>query len=215
MPPGSLVVFQGDSITHGGRGPTSDPNHVLGHSYPFLIAAEAGARHPSLGWRFVNRGVSGDTVAELSARWQEDALDHRPDVLSILVGVNDVADVMDGKSSDATGVAFRSAYGALLSRALEALPSVRLVLGEPFYLPTSPDPGVREAWAAQVAVHALVVRELAVAHGTTFVPYQQALDDAVTRAPAAHWVWDGIHPTYAGQRILADAWIAAVTSPAQ
>ncbi|MEU4392853.1 SGNH/GDSL hydrolase family protein [Kribbella sp. NPDC023855] len=211
MPPGSVVMFQGDSITHGGRGSTDDPNHVLGHSYPFLIAAEAGARHPSLGWRFVNRGVSGDTVADLSARWQEDALEHRPDVLSILVGVNDVADVMDGKSLDATGAAFRSAYELLLTRAVEALPSVRLVLGEPFYLPS----GVREGWAAQVAVHASVVRELAAAHGATFVPYQQALDDAVTRAPAAHWVWDGIHPTYAGQRILADTWIAAVTSRAQ
>ncbi len=66
--PGALILFQGDSITHGGRGPTEDPNHVLGHSYPFLIASEAAARHPSRGWRFVNRGVSGDRV-RLADTW--------------------------------------------------------------------------------------------------------------------------------------------------
>ena len=211
MPAGSLVLFQGDSITHGGRGPTEDPNHVLGHSYPFLIAAEAAARHPERGWRFVNRGVSGDTVTDLATRWQRDALDHRPDVLGILIGVNDVADVMDGKSDDSSGAAFRSAYRSLLERTQQALPSVRLVLGEPFYLPTSPSPALRETWAALVATHAAIVRELADAHGATFVPYQQALDAAATRAPAEHWIWDGIHPTYAGQHILATTWIEAVS----
>ncbi|MEU0092529.1 SGNH/GDSL hydrolase family protein [Kribbella sp. NPDC006257] len=209
---GSLVVFQGDSITHGGRGPSEDPNHILGHSYPFLIAAEAAARYPEHGWQFVNRGVSGDTVADLAARWDLDALDHRPDVLSILVGVNDVGEVMEGKSDDSSGVAFRSAYRALLERTREALPSVRLVLGEPFYLPTSPRPELRETWAALVTAYAAIVRDLAGAYSATFVPYQRALDAAATRAPAEHWIWDGIHPTYAGQRILADTWIDAVSS---
>lgn len=211
MPASSLVVFQGDSITHGGRGPAEDPNHILGHSYPFLIAAEAAARHPGRGWRFVNRGVSGDTVTDLAARWQRDALDHRPDVLSILVGVNDVGEVMDGKSDDLSGAAFRSAYRSLLERTHEALPSVRLVLGEPFYLPTSPRLELRQTWAARVTTYAAVVRELADSYGATFLPYQRAMDAAVEQAPAEHWIWDGIHPTYAGQRILADAWIAAVS----
>ncbi|WP_433023265.1 SGNH/GDSL hydrolase family protein [Kribbella sp. CA-294648] len=214
FPAGAVVVFQGDSITHGGRGPTEDPNHILGHSYPFLIASSAAADWPEQNWQFLNRGSSGDTITNVAARWQQDALDLRPDVLSILVGINDVANVLDGKSADTKGTAFEAEYRSLLDRTRSALPDVRLVLGEPFYLPTSPDPGLREAWTAQVAVHALVVRHLADTFGATFVPYQRALDDAVTRAPAAHWVWDGIHPTYAGQRILADAWILAVTSRA-
>ncbi len=206
LPTDCLVLFQGDSITDGGRGRSDDPNHVLGHSYPFLIASEAAARYPSRGWRFVNRGVSGDTVPNLAARWQEDALGHRPDVLSILVGVNDANAVVDGSSSD-PGTAFAAAYRALLERTVSALPSAGLVLGEPFYLPTNPV----EAWTTAVRIRAEIVRELADDFGATFVPYQAALDAAVTRAPVAHWVWDGIHPTYAGQRILADAWITAVS----
>jgi lysophospholipase L1-like esterase len=209
---GELVVFQGDSITHGGRGETEDPNHILGHSYPFLIAAEAGATHPDLGRRFVNRGISGDTLAAMTARWQRDALDLRPDLLSILIGVNDVGAIMDGLSKDLDGSRFGAQYDELLTRTRSALPGVRLVLGEPFYLPTSPDPALRETWAAHVGAHAAIVRDLAASHGAVFAPYQQAMDAATLRAPASYWIWDGVHPTYAGQRILADTWISAVTA---
>jgi lysophospholipase L1-like esterase len=101
----------------------------------------------------------------------------------------------------------------LLDRARTALPDVLLVLGEPFYLPTSPDPELRADWAAAVKRRAGIVRELAAAFDAVLVPNQAAFDAAVLRAPAEHWIWDGIHPTYAGQRVLADAWITAVTSP--
>jgi hypothetical protein len=74
------------------------------------------------------------------------------------------------------------------------------------YLPTSPNPDLRETWAAHVGTHAAIVRELAVSHGAVFVPYQQAMDAAALRAPASYWIWDGVHPTYAGQRIVADTW---------
>ncbi|MFI5709144.1 SGNH/GDSL hydrolase family protein [Kribbella sp. NPDC051620] len=213
FPTGARVVFQGDSITHGGRGPTEDPNHILGHSYPFLIASAAAAALPERDWRFVNRGVSGDTVADLAARWHADAIDLRPDVLSILVGVNDVDAVLSGESGDADGSAFAAEYRLLLDRTRTALPNVLLVLGEPFYLPTSPAPELRADWAAAVALRATIVRDLANTFDATFVPNQAAFDAAVLRAPAEHWIWDGIHPTYAGQRVLADAWITAVTSP--
>ncbi|MFC0623444.1 SGNH/GDSL hydrolase family protein [Kribbella deserti] len=210
LPAGSLVVFQGDSITHGGRGTTDDPNHILGHSYPFLIASEAAARYPGQGWRFINRGVSGDKVSDLAARWQQDTLNHRPDVLSILVGVNDANAVLQGTSAD-SGTGFESAYRSLLQRTVAELPAVRLVLGEPFYLPTSPVESLRETWGTAVQIRADIVRELADSFGATFVPYQAALEAAVALAPAEHWIWDGVHPTYAGQRILADTWINAVT----
>jgi lysophospholipase L1-like esterase len=168
---------------------------------------------PERGWRFVNRGVSGDTLADLAARWQRDAIDLRPDVLSVLVGVNDVDALLSGKSDDADGSAFAAEYRVLLDRTRTALPDVLLVLGEPFYLPTSPDPELRADWAVAVTRRAGIVRELAAAFDAILVPNQAAFDAAVLRAPAEHWIWDGIHPTYAGQRVLADAWTAAVTSP--
>ena len=89
LTPRARILFQGDSITDGNRGRNSDPNHILGHGYVFLIAARWGAAYPEKDWTFLNRGVSGNTVADLSSRWQADTLDLQPDLLSILVGVND------------------------------------------------------------------------------------------------------------------------------
>lgn len=156
----------------------------------------------------MNRGVSGDTVAALAARWQVDALDLRPDVLSILVGANDADEAIKRKPQEAS--AFGAEYRMLIDRTRTALPDALLVLGEPFYLPTSPD--LHEEWAAAVALRAAIVRDLADAFDAIFVPNQAAFDAAVLRAPAEHWIWDGIHPTYAGQRVLADAWLSAVNS---
>ena len=83
------VLFQGDSITDGNRGRNEDPNHILGHGYCFIIAAQYGARFPERRLTFLNRGVSGNKVTDLAARWQKDTLDLKPDVLSILIGIND------------------------------------------------------------------------------------------------------------------------------
>src|SRR5271157_4920077 len=86
---GARILFQGDSITDGNRGRSADPNHILGHGYVFIIAAKFGAAFPEARLEFLNRGVSGNTVLDLERRWQKDAIDLKPDVLSILIGVND------------------------------------------------------------------------------------------------------------------------------
>ena len=85
----SRVLFQGDSITDGKRGRSPDPNHILGHGYVFIIAAKYGAGFAELNLDFVNRGVSGNTVLDLEKRWQTDTLDLKPDLLCVLIGVND------------------------------------------------------------------------------------------------------------------------------
>jgi len=90
---GSVVLFQGDSITDAGRSRKSTgPNNfaALGRGYPLLLAAALTADHARLGLKVFNRGISGNKVPDLAARWQPDALDLNPDVLSILVGVNDI-----------------------------------------------------------------------------------------------------------------------------
>jgi rhamnose transport system permease protein len=83
------ILFQGDSITDGNRGRGTDPNHILGHSYVFLIGARFGADFPERNFEFINRGVSGNTVLDLEKRWQKETLDLKPDLLSVLIGVND------------------------------------------------------------------------------------------------------------------------------
>src|SRR3954453_13824130 len=87
--PGARILFQGDSITDGNRGRSADPNHILGHGYAFIIAAKFGAAFAPLNLEFINRGVSGNTVLGLQKRWPADTIALKPDVLSVLIGIND------------------------------------------------------------------------------------------------------------------------------
>ena len=85
--PGSTVMFTGDSITDSGRRESDQP---LGYGYAPRIAGEWGLRHPDRPVTWLNTGVGGHKVMDLEARWQADVLDARPDVVSNLVGVNDM-----------------------------------------------------------------------------------------------------------------------------
>ena len=196
--PGSRILFQGDSITDGKRGRNEDPNHILGHGYVFIIAAKFGATFPESKLKFFNRGNSGNTVLDLEKRWQKDTLDLKPDVLSILVGVNDRRGVpMDQ---------YEQTYDRLLTAAKAANPNLKLVLCEPFFvnhLATTPQDG---SPSEDIVRRQAIVAKLAAKHGAALVHFQKALDEATKRAPAIHWIWDDVHPTYSGHQILADEW---------
>lgn len=197
--PGARILFQGDSITDGNRGRSADPNHILGHGYAFITAAKFGAAYPALKLEFLNRGVSGNTVLDLEKRWQADTLDLKPDILSILIGVNDQA---RGVPLDV----YEQTYDKLITAAKTANPKLKLVLCEPFWLDhraTEPQQGCPNA---DIVKRQEIVARLAQKHGAALVLFQAALNRATERAPAAHWIWDDIHPTYSGHQILADEW---------
>lgn len=207
---GARILFQGDSITDGNRGRTEDPNHVMGHGYAFILAAKYGCQFPERRLTFFNRGVSGNTVAALQARWREDTLALKPELLSVLIGVNDAHGMLHQLPDRVDFSAFDRIYDQLLRETVAALPGVRLVLGEPFILPVGPVGERWAEWQAEVKPRQAMVARLAAQHHAVFVPYQQAFDAACRHAPADYWIWDGVHPTYSGHQVMADAWGAAV-----
>ncbi|MCY2924559.1 MAG: SGNH/GDSL hydrolase family protein [Planctomycetota bacterium] len=202
----TTILFQGDSITDGARGRNEDLNHILGHGYVFLIAARLTADRPGLGLRFHNRGCSGHSVVDLHARWREDALDLAPDVLSVLIGVNDVE----------TGVPtarYETEYRQMLEETRAALPKTRFVLCHPFMLPVG---GRKDRWKelrADIDSRIDVVDRLAREFQAVVVPNQAVFDAACQHAPAEYWLWDGIHPMPAGHELMAREWLAAVEKP--
>lgn len=219
---GERVLFQGDSITDGGRGRNADPNHILGHSYPFLIAAPYGAAYPQQNVVFLNRGLSGNRVADLAKRWQNDALNLKPTTLSIMVGINDVLLTLKaGKELSFEDI--EAAYDELLADTTAALPGVRLMLLEPFVfsIPNFPKPA--SEYVAAVEKFRIIVGRLGEKYHAPVVKTQALFDSALRRAPVEYWVWDGVHPTYAGQQLIAQEWLrvyeqtyktAATTRPA-
>lgn len=199
------VLFQGDSITDGNRGRTADPNHILGHGYAFVIAARHAAAYPERGLTFLNRGISGNRVADLAARWQADALDLRPTTLSVLVGINDVG-VNFSKNLPVDVAAYETTYDQLLADARRALAGVRFVLLEPFFLPGKGTAARLDEWSHLVGQMREVVARLGAKYDAPVVRLQQTFDGALKRAPIDYWIWDGVHPTYAGHQLIADAW---------
>ena len=201
--PGARILFQGDSITDGNRGRSADPNHILGHGYAFIIAAKFGAAFPEAKLEFFNRGVSGNTVLDLEKRWQKDTLDLKPDVLSILIGVND-------KGRGVPLDQYEQTYDKLLTDTKAANPDLKLVLCEPFTVNHLATDGQHGSPNADIVKRQEIVARLAKKHGAALVHFQAALDRATERAPAIHWIWDDVHPTYSGHQILADEWERAV-----
>ncbi|AYL96596.1 SGNH/GDSL hydrolase family protein [Mucilaginibacter celer] len=205
---GKIILFQGDSITDGGRSFDKDWNHVYGQGYAYLVTARTNFDYPERDYQFYNRGISGNTVNDLANRWQKDTLDIKPDVLSILIGVNDVHRiVMQGDKS--TVKDFEQAYNRLLTQTLAALPNVKLVLLEPFILPLGMVNKSVELWTTEVQKRRAVVKALASKFNAIYVPLQDVFNKALQKAPADHWIWDGVHPMPAGHELIAREWLKA------
>jgi lysophospholipase L1-like esterase len=200
---GTRILFQGDSITDGNRGRNNDLNHILGHGYQFIIACKFGAEMPERKLTFINRGISGDRVSGLLRRWQTDIIDLKPDILSILIGVNDLG-------SGVSAELYEQQYDQLLADTVKTLPTVKLVLCEPFGLPVGGKATGWDQYRANLAERQAIVAKLGQKYHAPVVHFQTMFEDAVKRAPADYWIWDGVHPTYSGHQLMADEWIRTV-----
>ncbi len=202
---GTVILFQGDSVTDCGRDRSAtDANAAgaLGSGYPLLVASAALAEHPEGALKFYNRGVSGNKVPDLQERWGHDTLDLKPDVLSILIGVNDFWHKLS-KGYTGTVQDYENQYTALLAQTRQALPSVRLIVLEPFVLRCC---AVNEQWFPEFTARQAAAARVASQAGATFVPLQAVFDERVRTAPQQYWASDGVHPTVAGHAVIAEQW---------
>ncbi|HTD62833.1 MAG TPA: SGNH/GDSL hydrolase family protein [Gemmatimonadaceae bacterium] len=207
---GTRILFQGDSITDAGRDRSSgvQPNVAsgLGTGYPLLLAAAMLESYSDRRLQFFNRGVSGNKVPDLEARWQEDTIALQPDIVSVLVGVNDF---WHKRTHGYTGTVadFENGYVTLLEQTRQALPHVRLVVMEPFVLQTG---AVDATWFPEFEERRAVASRVAQRVGATFVPLQARFTSAAERVDAAYWIADGVHPTPPGHALIAEGWRASV-----
>ena len=209
----TTILFQGDSITDGlrekNRDRAWDLNHQMGHGYAFLVNARWGAQYPERRFAFINRGISGNRIADLYGRWQEDAVNLRPDVLSILVGINDVGFTM-WEQSGSGPERFGRIYQLLLDEARAANPALLTVLMEPFVMPVGDRKDTYQDWLSLLRPLQEQTRLIAERNGAIFIPLQERFERLCQVREASYWVWDGIHPTVSGHQVIADAWMEAV-----
>jgi len=201
-----VFLFQGDSVTECGRNVDvqANPNDslALGWGYAGKVAGELLNKYPERKLACFNRGISGNRVTDLYARWKPDAIHLKPDCLSILVGINDTWHEFAWEAGIELD-RYEQIYRMMLQYTLQRLPDVQLVLCEPFVLPNS---ALTPPWVADLDCRREIVARLAKEFGTLFVPFQTMFNEALKEAPPEHWAYDGIHPTPAGHTRMARFW---------
>ena len=203
-------MFQGDSITDGNRGRNLDPNHIMGHGYAYSVASRIGADFPEAGFTFYNRGISANKITDLQKRWEIDTLNLKPDVLSILVGINDTGATINKPAEATTTEEFENIYRSLLTDCRRANPEILFVLGIPFVYPVGKRIENFEKWRGDTVKRQDVVRKLASEFDAVLIDYPAVFDKAIQKAPIEYWIWDGVHPTVFAHELMAREWMKQV-----
>lgn len=190
------ILFQGDSITDCLRS-SYDSGTFMGSGYPRLNCTDI---------EVLNCGISGNRVTNLLARWKKDCINLRPDVISILIGVNDVwHELSQQEGVDAE--LFEETCRLLLRYTKRMLPETKLILlGAYLTHGTATDGTQWDGFYKEVALCNSITRRLAAEFGADFLDLQKIFDEACEKLPPEHWTQDGVHPTAAGHRLIANAW---------
>jgi lysophospholipase L1-like esterase len=207
---GDVILFQGDSITDAGRNrETQLPNHArsFGAGYANIAASWLLEELAGKDLTIFNRGISGNKVYQLAERWDIDCLDLKPNVLSILIGVNDYWHFRNGRY-DGTPEVYKNDFRTLLNRTRTSLPDIKLIICQPFVLTETS--AVDESWLEPFSKYQEIAAQIATEFGAVWVPFQEAFDKAIDIAPATYWAGDGVHPSMAGAQLMAEAWLEAL-----
>lgn len=207
---GDVILFQGDSITDAGRNRErqwANDASSFGLGYAGLLAAEILHEAAAKDLKVYNRGISGNKVFQLADRWQEDCLDLKPSILSILIGVNDYWHTRDW-DYQGTVETYERDLRSLLERTMDQLPQLKLVICQPFILTGTS--AVDDSWLEPFGQYQAACRRVADDFSATWVPFQEAFDHALDSAPASYWAHDGVHPSMAGSALMAATWLKAV-----
>ena len=191
------ILFIGDSITDAGR--LEAAYRPFGYGYVHFVAYRLLARYPEYNLDIINTGISGDTIRDLNYRWERDCLSHKPDILSVLIGINDVFRQYTGELNTAVLLdEYQLTYERLLSLVKEKY-NCRLILMEPFiFCDDKTNPAYK---SLQQYIHA--VRALAAEFDAVPVPLQELIDKKIKEVSPEKFSDDMVHPY-----VWAHAWIA-------
>ncbi len=200
-----IILFQGDSITDGNRGRSSDLNHIHGHGYQYILASEMYADNFDKNIEIINRGISGNRISDLLKRWDEDCLDLNPTVLSILVGINDLHFNFYNRDSVFTAENYRDVYRTMLDSVLDKNPDTMLVIMEPFF-GVSKDAAYNDYMQTNIGNFSAAAKEITTEYNAIFVPLQDVFDTYAKHTDIFKLLWDGVHPTTGGHQLIAKRW---------
>lgn len=208
IPKNLTILMQGDSITDAGRDKSiQDVNDAgsMGRGYVYQVASSLLGSLPEAHLSIYNRGISGNKVFQLTDRWENDCLQLKPDVLSILIGVNDFWHSL--KDYKGTVEVYEADLRKLLDTTLSKFPNIKLIIGEPFAVKGGT--AIDDKWFPDFPEYQQAATKIAQEYKAIFIPYQKIFDNALNDAPVSYWCPDGVHPSIAGSYLMKKAWINA------
>lgn len=191
-------LFQGDSITDASRDDDNDDS--LGCGYAFLLASDL-LKNKKDEFRFINRGNSGDRITDVYVRIKEDIINLKPDMMSILIGVNDVSHELT-QNCGVTPEKFEKIYSMLIEEVTEALPEIKIFILEPFIMKGIHTEARWDEFSSEVHKMAKASENIAKKFNLEFIPLQDKFDAAAADGNHRYWSVDGIHPSAAGHQLI-------------
>ena len=199
LSPDQTIVFIGDSITDTERNqPAYQP---FGFGFVHFTANLLLAKYPRLNLDIINTGISGNTIRELKGRWEKDCLEHKPDILNVLIGINDLWRQYGEPEQLPQAVyleEYESTYRQLLSTTKQQC-DCQLILVEPFMFCSDSENEMFKGLRDYIDI----VHRLTVEFEAVVVPLQKFIDEQIEQVPAERWSLDYVHPY-----VWAHAWIA-------
>ena len=199
------ILFQGDSITDAGRVREDETN--IGRGYPILVKAKLGLENPGK-YEFINKGISGNRVVDLYARIKSDIINLKPDVMSILIGVNDVWHEIS-RENGVDADKFYKIYDMLIEEVKTALPDIKIMIMEPFVLNASATQENWEEFNTEVKKRAQMAKKIAEKYNLPFIELQKGFDELTKKEEPSYWLKDGVHPTEMGHEYIKNQWLEA------
>ena len=199
------ILFQGDSITDAGR--ARDNNANVGTGYALLVKANLGFENHEK-YEFYNRGISGNRVIDVYARIKSDIINLEPDVMSILIGVNDVwhdLSIKNGIDADK----YYKLYDMLIEEVKAALPGIKIMILEPFVLKGTATEENWEFFNSEVQKRAKMSEKIAQKYNLPYIKLQEGFNELSKNTENSYWLADGVHPTAMGHEYIKQEWIKA------
>ena len=189
------IVFFGDSITDGNR--DYSDSRSLGDGYVFILHEKLKNLYEDISFEFLNRGVTGNRVADLEERVVRDVADESPDVVVLMIGVNDVW------RSGVAGKEFSlESFAASYENVLKAIRAcgAKLIVVEPFLFNVPDKKRFRREFDRMLSC----IRSLAKEYADAFVPLDEMFAGVSQSVGIAAYSADGVHPTHRAARLIAD-----------
>lgn len=200
---GETILFIGDSITDCGRRTTERP---LGNGYVKLFHDMVTVREPKKKVTIVNKGIGGDVVTGLRARWHDDVLRHEPDWLSVKIGINDLHRTLREAPEPVPPELFEQAYDEILGRTRKRLPGCKMLLIDPFYISTETAPSsLRSAVLALIPDYLRVVHAMSRKYKTRLVKTHDIFQKLLKHHDPDTFCPEPVHPFQIGHFVIAEA----------